>query len=289
MTGRKLPNPRQTTLNRDSDVAAKLQMIINTLVFALSSRESLTDAVARRLVSTLRDFDGGVMCPDRWGKFEPLKTPFDVEDIDIPVKGLAKPHGEFFYRKGKPIELSGEIYNRTHPPSARFPSPVFTVYWVGRFDGKWVDRVGIRRVRECVSEMFRVSSADFGFLTTEVDIEAKNQQKPVFSYQGLTLDTGIPGLYWINLFSEGLASWLNMHEFPKELAPSKELSGGGISLEFCESPTDCRDIEVIQRQRTSIEWLGSEKFFDIRIPSRIATLPDWEKLPIPNALSPDQT
>ena len=135
--------------------------------------------------------------------------------------------------------------------------------------------------------MFRVSDADFGFLTTEVDMKAKNTREPVSSYQGLTLDSGVPGLYWINLFGEGLAKWLGIHGFPKELAASKELAGGGISLEFCESPGECRDIEVIQRQRTAIEWLGSEKFFDIRFPSRCATLPDWECIPVPNALSAD--
>ena len=225
------------------------------------------------------------MCPDKWGTFEPLKKPFDAEDIEIPVRGLAKPHGEFSYRKGKPVQLSGEIYNRTHPPTARFPSPLFTNYWVGRFEGKWVDQVGIRKVQECVCEMFRVSDADFGFLAPEVDMEAKNMRKPSLSYQGLTLDSGIPGLYWTNFFSEGFAKWLDIFGFPKELAASKKLVGGGVSLEFCESPGKCRDIEVIQRQRTAIEWLGSEKFFDIRFPSRSSTLP-WERIPIPNTPSP---
>ena len=115
--------------------AVKPQTMKNTLVFALSSRQSLTEAMARRQISTLVNFDGGIVCPDKWGTFEPLKTPFDAEDIDIPVQGLAKPQGDFFYRKGKPIHLSGEIYNRTHPPTARFPSPLFTIYWVGRFEG----------------------------------------------------------------------------------------------------------------------------------------------------------
>ncbi|UWZ86367.1 hypothetical protein [Occallatibacter riparius] len=256
------------------------------LVFVLSSRRSQTEEIARRQISTLVNFGDGIVCPDKWGTFEPLKTPFNAEDIDIPVQGLSKPQGNFHYRKGKPVQLSGEIYNRTHPSTARFPSPLFTNYWVGRFEGKWVDRVGIRTVRECVSEMFMVSGADFGFLTTEADMEAKNQRKPVMSYQGLTLDSGIPGMYWINFFSEGLAKWLGIDSFPKRLAASKQLAGSGVLLEFCESPGECRDIEAIQRQRTAIEWLGPEKFFDIRFPNRSATLP-WESIPIPDILSSD--
>jgi hypothetical protein len=134
--------------------------------------------------------------------------------------------------------------------------------------------------------MFRVSDADFGFLTTELDMKAKNTREPILSFQGLTLDSGIPGLYWINFFSEGFAKWLDIYGFPKELAASKELVGGGVALEFCESPGECRDIAVIQRQRTAIEWLGSEKFFDIHFPSRSATLP-WDCIPIPNIKSSD--
>jgi hypothetical protein len=39
--------------------------------------------------------------------------------------------------------------------------------------------------------------------------------------------------------SMGRAEWLGIRSFPKELAASKELAGGGISLEFCESPGEC--------------------------------------------------
>jgi hypothetical protein len=259
----------------------------NRLVFALLSRQSLTESMARRQIGTLINFDGGIMCPDKWGTFEPLKTPFDAEDMDIPVRGLAKPHGDFFYRKGKPIQVSGEIYNRTHPSTARFPSPLFTNYWVGRFEGKWVDRVGIRRVQDCICEMFRVSGADFGFLTTEADLKAKNTNKHILSYSGMTLEDGVPGLYWLNLFSRGFAHWLGVDMIPRELAESRPLDGNALLIMFGANPERCRDVDVLQRQRVAIEWLGPDRFFDIRIPSRSATLPDWECIPVPNAISSD--
>jgi hypothetical protein len=257
----------------------------NSLEFVLFSRHSLTESIARRQIAILVNFDGGIVCPDKWGTFEPLKTPFDAGDMSIPVKKLAEPHGDFLYRKGKPIQVQGEIWNRTHPPTARFPSPLFTNYWTGRFDGNWVDRVGLQRVQECVHQMFRASGADFGFLTTEVDKKAKNTTAQVFSYMGMNLEDGVPGLYWLNLFSHGFAHWLGGDTFPRELAETTFSDESGISIVFAASPQRCRDIEVLQKQRAAIEWLGSEKFFNIHSPNRKLHPPNWESIPVPNVAS----
>jgi hypothetical protein len=254
----------------------------NSLEFVLFSRHSLTESMARRQIDTLVNFDGGIVCPDKWGNFEPLKTPFDAGDMSIPVKRLAEPQGQFFYRKGKPIQVQGEIWNRTLPPTSRFPSPLFANYWTGRFKGKWVDRVGLQRVQECVHQMFRASGADFGFLTTEIDKEAKNTNSDSYSYQGMNLEDGVPGLYWLNLFSNGFAHWLGVDTFPRELAETTWSDERGMSIMFAASPDRCRDIDVLQKQRAAIEWLGSERFFDVHSPSRKLLSPNWERIPVPD-------
>jgi len=97
------------------------------------------------------------------------------------------------------------------------------------------------------------------------------------SYLGHDLALGVPGLYWINWFSDGLAEWLRLSTIPKELAVLKRLACGGFLLKFCGSPEHCRDIEVLQKQRAAIEWLGAEKFFDIRFPERKLETPDWDQ------------
>jgi len=56
----------------------------------------------------------------------------------------------------------------------------------------------------------------------------------------------------------------------------KELAGGGVSLKFCESPDDCRSLENLQRQQVAIEWLGRQRFFDIRFPDRKLDVPNWD-------------
>jgi hypothetical protein len=126
--------------------------------------------------------------------------------------------------------------------------------------------------------MFRVTGSDFALLTTGDDRKAKNQGPTSYSYQGFDLASGVPGLYWINFFSDAFAEWLGLNNFPKELAASKRLAGGGVSLKFCESPDHCRDIDVLQRQRAAIDWLGAEKFFDIRFPERKLDTPDWDHI-----------
>jgi hypothetical protein len=251
------------------------------LEMKLFSRRSLTQSVAKKQITALSDFAGGLMRPDKCSAFEPIRTLFDPAEVSNPVQWLAKPHGRFFYRRGLPTHVSGQMSNLTHSPTARFPSPLFTNYWAGQFDGNWAKRVGIEKIEGFVLEMFLVTGSDFGFLTSETDLSAKNQPGPRCSYKGLDPATGVPGFYWINLFSVEYAGWLGLEHFPKELRALKHLSNGAVSLKFCDSPDQCRSFEVLQKQRTAIEWLGPEKFFDIRFPDRKAVTPDWDRLPLP--------
>ena len=133
----------------------------NELAMRLFSRRSLTESVAREQIAALRDFGDGLMRPDKCSEYEPIRTPFDRADLSEPIQWLAKPHGRFFYRKGRPAYVTGEMWNLTHSPTARFPSPLFTNYWTGAFDGKWANRVGIDKIEGFVSEMFRVTGSDF--------------------------------------------------------------------------------------------------------------------------------
>ena len=249
------------------------------LAFRLFSRRPLTPPTVRDQIIALSNFGDGLFLPDKCSSFEPIRTPFEPTDIREPISWLSKPGGIFMYRKGRPAHFAGEIWNLSRSPDARFPAGPFTNYWTGDFDGKWANRVGIERVENFVSEMFCVTGSDFSLLTTEVDLKAKNRPTNSYSYAGMDLATGVPGLYWINLFSDQYAEWLGLGELPRELAVLKKLARGGISLKFCECPEDCRSLEVLQKQRAAIEWLGPEKFFDIRLPDRKATVPDWNHLP----------
>jgi hypothetical protein len=250
----------------------------NELAMRLFSRRCLTVSQAKDQITGLSEFGGGLMCPDRCGEYEPIITPFDPTDLSEPIRWLAQPHGEFLYRKGRPIHASGVMWNLTHTPNANFPSPLFTNYWTGEFDGTWASRIGVDKVIGFVSEMFRMTGADFGLLTSQSDLDAKNYlvtNDGQMSYKGLDPASGIPGLYWINLFSHEFAAWLGLTDLPMNLATCRNLADGGVLLQFGESPTQCGSFEVIRRQIVMVDWLGPEKFFDIRFPDRKLRTPNW--------------
>lgn len=222
------------------------------------------------------------MRPDKCGEYDPIRTPFDPTDLAKPIEWLMHPLGGLLYTKGRPIHLSGQMWNRSMPADARFPSPLFANDWTGQFDGRWAKKVGIEKIEAFVFEMFRMTGSDFALLTTESDLKVKNTAPPSVSLIGRDpAEKGVPGLYWINLFSDAYAGWLRLDELPKALAVRERLPGGGVLLKFSESPDDCRSLDVLQRQRTAIEWLGPERFFDHRFPDRKQEVPNWEALPLP--------
>jgi|SRR6185312_1111583 len=247
----------------------------NELAMSLISRQPLTEELARKQITALCEFDEGLVRPDKWDQYEPIKTPFNAGEINEPVRLLAEPQGRFFYRSGRPIVVDGGMWNLALPLDCRFPSPRFTNYWTGGIDGKWAAKGRLDRIEVFVSEMFQLTGADFGLLTPRSDIQAKNSTPMRPSYKGLTFESGVPGLYWINFFSDELADWLDLANFPERLGTLKRLPRGGYSITFCENPGDAVTGDVLQRQRVAIDWIGADKFFDIRSPDRIVNLPDW--------------
>ena len=85
------------------------------LAMRLFSRRPLIGQVANDQISALSNFGSSLMRPDKWGRFEPIKTPFDPLNIESAVRGLSSPAGTFMYRKGRPTHLTGVIWNLSHP------------------------------------------------------------------------------------------------------------------------------------------------------------------------------
>src|ERR1700744_5289458 len=100
----------------------------NELAMSLISRQHLTEELARKQITALCEFDGGLVRPDKWSQYEPVKTSFNAGDINEPVNVLAQPQGHFFYRRGRPIVVEGGMWNLALPLDSRFTSPRFTNY-----------------------------------------------------------------------------------------------------------------------------------------------------------------
>jgi hypothetical protein len=247
----------------------------NPISMAMFSRRALTRETAGEQLDFLSSFEGGLLCPDTCSQYEPIRTSFDPGNIVDPVSWLAKPHGSFFYKKGKPAVLRGEVWNLMHSIDAKAPSPLFCSRWTARFSGSWVQKIGEERLATFVGQLLHVTGSDFGLLTSESDFKAKNIDATGFSYKGLDLAAGVPGLYCLNFLSRELASWLRLEELPQEFASVVEWQKACVVLKFSDSLVDARNPEVLRRQSDAIVWMGRDKFFDVHHPDRELLAPKW--------------
>lgn len=258
----------------------------NPLVMYLYSARSWTPDFAREQISALSNTDNGLVRPDKCSTAEPVRDRFAPANIEEPVRWLSIPGIAFVFRKGKPTCVSGEIDNRLHrelwttdknhkrvPIIPKFPPPRFTCRWMVWFDRSWSRKTGYARLKAFAVEMFKVSGAEFGFLTTEEDYRAKNY---LVTHTGTMTDQrfvgadpehGIPGLYWVTLFGSELTEWLGRDKLSVGPGSAEPVSSGTL-LQFGESPDGCRRPEVLAQQRSMIQRLGECKFFDIDHPGR---------------------
>lgn len=257
------------------------------LVMRLFSRRPFSAESAARQIHALSSFEEGILRPETWAEFEPIRRPFDPQDLSGPVEALSSPAGTFMYRHNLPTKFSGVIWNRSRPKLhnnavAKFPPPLFLNYWTAAFHPSTVKKVGVPKLQSFAVAMFEAAEADFGFLTSSADFDAKNHEVRLLptgaqsmKYVGLDPDKGIPGLYWMNLFSSTLEQWLRLDESLPDVTDLKHLRNGARVLQFGDVPDDCESLEIVDQQKRMVERLGASKFFDIRHPDRPLEAPKW--------------
>jgi hypothetical protein len=258
------------------------------LKMQLYSEVEITASRARRQIEALSDFEGGVFRPQKCDTSEPLKELFNPSDISEPIRWLMQPGADFKFKSSKPFKTEGFISNRHYPPmwtkerpngpliplKPKHPEPRFINSWTMWIDSAALRKLGVDLLTSFMVQMFMSSQAEYGFLTSEGDHEAKNflvKQLPSGAtsskFVGTDPEWGVPGLYWLNLFGPKYAAWLGtrIDSVPGVVKP---IEGGGISLEFGASPEEAEAEAVLMHEREAIQILGSEKFFDIRQPER---------------------
>ena len=264
-----------------------------TLKMQLYSEDEITADSARRQIEALSSFGNGVFRPQKCDTSEPLKELFDPSNISEPIRWLTQPGADFKFKSSKPFRVEGFISNRHYPPmwtkekpsgplvpvKPKHPEPHFLNSWTMWIDSAALRKLGADLLTHFAIQMFVSSRAEYGFLTSESDHEAKNfliKQLPSGAtssrFVGTDPERGIPGLYWLNLFGPKYAAWLGpqIEQVPGALKP---IEGGGISLMFGTSPEKAEMEEVLMHEREAIALLGPEKFFDVRHPERKAVSP----------------
>jgi hypothetical protein len=256
------------------------------LAMRLFSRQTLTSPQAERQINALGSFRNGLFCPDKCSAFEPISNGFTPPNITEPVRWLSRPSGTFMYRQKSPAKVTGVMWNLSRPDlcdtdksgrrtklAPRHPQRLFSNYWTADFDGLWVKKVGLDTTLSFVSEMFAVSGSDFGLFTALEDLNRKNYlvrqvgNGQAMSYEGLDPAHGVPGLYWITLFSRSFASWLGIRKSITSSGLISEIPAG-FMLRFSETPDSCQSEETLNVQKCLISELGERRFFDIHRPLR---------------------
>ena len=257
----------------------------NDLVLWLFSSKVSTRAFASLQVQLLSEFDSGVFRPERFGAYEPLRNVFNPHDMDSAIVGLAAPQGSFLFKRSKPYRISGEIWNRYYPEvssdsvgalsSQISPPPFFSTVWTMDFAGAMAKRKdGMDQLVSFAQEVFNLSCADFAFLTTLEDLEKKNYLGKI-QRCGTDPFIGLPGLYWMNLFSHRYADWLGIDRVAPSIIIQLFSSRGSKILRFGDTAENCRSTDVLEAQEAVARRLGLNKVFDINDIARVLAAPDW--------------
>jgi len=259
----------------------------NAIAMRLFSRRVLTPQASADQISMLSRFGSGVFCPDLYGSHEPLRTPFDRDDIQEPVLGLSKPHGVFLCKKGRPLQVRGAIWNLYSSPRllrddsgsyiSSKPAPTFCTHWTFEFDSRLVRKVDIETATKFAEEMFDCSGSDFGFVTTLEDLESKNYLHKV-TRCGLDPAEGVPGLYWMNMFSAEYARWLRVEQLPPDVAHIHSFGRESVAIKFGTNVENVSMAKTLLLQEKAIGILGRNRFFDITAPERKLEVPEWARL-----------
>lgn len=258
------------------------------IVVWMFSTRVVTTQLGYALVNELCEFAHGAFRPDKYSRYEPIKTIFDATNLKESVAGLVDSQGAFLYTTGKPIRLLGMVWNRYYPPDMMLqdhlgrlqpclPPPLFCTDLVFNVAGAWASKIGLPTITNFASRMFEICDADFGFVTTREDLTAKNYINRV-QREGTDPSAGVPGLYWQNFFSRRYAQWLRLGELPAWLAKTQDLTNGSVLVQFGNNLVGCRNPEILATQRLAISFLGENRFFDIDFPNRNLESPDWIKL-----------
>lgn len=266
------------------------------------SRRPLTEDFARSQLELLINYKGGIFCPERCDVGEPLHENFDPENLKEPIRWVSQRGGQVTFKRNHSIRLLGYIKNellakiwtresRRGPKVEYLPNaldPAFCTTWV-----VWIDAVVTKRepyglLKNFLIEVFKVSKADYGFLTPEDDHKAKNylvtavdENTTSSEFVGDNLEKGLPGLYWMNLFGNLYVEWFGKGKFKRiKCHEAQFLDDSGVFLQFGASPEECMSAYVLQRQQEAIELLNPNAFFDITRPERKLETLDSSKLTI---------
>lgn len=230
------------------------------------SRILLNYRIGRELMLFLSTYEDGFLTPEKCDVYEPIRHKFNPHDFSEVLTWFNRLNNMgITFKRSKPIryELSVEDYSKT-PRNIKSELNY-------SLDLKVTKLKSEEFVIDFFKKLFAILKADFGFLTLSKDYDLKNhlvvEEEGYIkeSYVGQTLEKeGLPGLYWVNIFSKSYVEWFGKSKFDKlKCWRKEELPDGSILVQFCEKPEDSLSESTLKSQEIVKKILGNDVFFDI--------------------------
>jgi hypothetical protein len=215
---------------------------------------------ALRLLQVFEQFDEQGLALQRYGTAE--RHTFPIEGNLDKFLLTWNQHRWCIFKSRKPWNLT--VVATMGSPTAMYPrgrSDV-TVHIKEQF---FESEARTKSFLELAKALYQWGQMDYGCVHNEDEYKEKNVliQGPVTWYGGGRLDQMLPGIYWANFFGPRYVKWFGETKFTSLPGFSKErLSDGGWLILTRPSPTSPRDDTARQLERTIIERLGEDAFFD---------------------------
>lgn len=225
----------------------------------------LNESLLRTVLERLSTFDAGRWGPDRYNNSEPVKWPFDRQEIDKVIQlWMTGGTGIMLKRLSIPkydLDFSGERPNLVVKVQA-------SLYLENKF---LRDPAGLEASLNFAKLLYELFRPAYGHAEHAKDFSAKNQLTykqgvtVVQKWVGRKLDKCLPGVYWANWFGPEYVKFFGAEKFKS--APcyrNEELSDGGYLILISPSPFDYGEAETAEAERALMDHLGVDAFFDTK-------------------------
>jgi len=228
-----------------------------------STKDWSSSEKARAFFETLIEF-GEKLIPEKFGPYGQARDAFSPHMLEKALQfWVTPPPGSlgFYGEKKRPISVR------------------FWVNWVYRESkhfnelNLWVDQKQ-SAIRDSESWLIKLArrlylwgAMDYGYMRHEVVASGRI---------GLTLERGLPGIYWANFFGPLYVEFFGREKFLSAPAYFKEeLPDGGFLLLTAPSPLDYGRPEVRALEEALMDHLGRDAFFEKARPDKLCRVPQF--------------
>jgi hypothetical protein len=246
---------------------------VNYLTMRFYSRKSLDTKRAEALLSFLDTYSKGKLMPEKYDLSEPLKKGYSHANKVELIEWLSRRGGNVQLKRVKQIRydllISDNAQKNINLDGTLFSSIIQTelIFWI---DNNIIQSQSAKGLKTLLIRLSFILESDFSFITSMKDFDSKNHLEidlgntSIEAYIGETIEkTGIPGLYWINVFGKEYVNWFGKEKFKKIDCSIQELKKGYILLQYCEEPSECQKKSTLIKQQKTKEILGEHAFFNL--------------------------